>query len=61
MKMDIEGSEYEMLLHLYKKNVLDVVDQMAIEYHSNVGPFKSSIDVFDFIIQQSGVKLLKWV
>jgi hypothetical protein len=61
MKMDIEGSEYEMLLHLYKKNVLDFVDQMAIEYHNNVGPFKSLMDVFDFIIKQSGVKLLKWV
>jgi len=61
VKMDIEGSEYEMLLHLYKNNVLDFIDQMAIENHPYINPFKSSMDVFDFIIKQSGIKVIKWV
>ena len=59
--MDIEGSEYELLLHLYKKNVLHLIDQLAIEQHPDVSPFKTPLDIFDFIINESGVKLLKWV
>jgi hypothetical protein len=50
-----------MLLHLYKNNVLELVDQMAIEHHPNISPFKTYMDVFNFIIKQSNVKLLKWV
>ena len=36
VKMDIEGSEYELLLDLAQKNVLKLIDQLAIEHHENV-------------------------
>ena len=34
LKIDIEGSEYELLLHLIKTGKLHLVDIIAVEYHS---------------------------
>ena len=58
--MDIEGSEYEMLLHWYKNDILDLIDKLALEKHPNMNPLKD-IDFFDYIIKKSGIQKLKWV
>ena len=36
MKIDIEGTEYPLLLHLIKEHLLDRVDIIATEFHSGI-------------------------
>ena len=36
LKMDIEGTEYDLLLHLIKEGSLHLVDLIAIEFHPGV-------------------------
>lgn len=59
--MDIEGAEFELLLHLYKRNCLDLIDQMAIEYHEYISPFTTSIDILNFLMKKNNVKVIKWI
>ncbi len=33
--MDIEGAEFELILHLIKENVLSLIDVLAIEHIIN--------------------------
>jgi FkbM family methyltransferase len=40
VKMDIEGAEFELLVHLIKENVLGLIDTIAIEYHKYMSPYK---------------------
>ncbi len=61
LKVDIEGSEYEMLVHLLKENVLDLIDLMPIEYHTNVAKFKTPEQILNYIYRSFGVKLLRWI
>jgi FkbM family methyltransferase len=61
VKIDIEGSEYELLLHFIRENILDLIDLMPIEYHSNLASFKTAEQAFNFILKSFGIKLLKWV
>ena len=61
VKMDIEGSEYELLLDLAQKNVLKLIDQLAIEHHENVMEFKTPLDVFNFILKKNEIELLNWI
>ena len=61
VKMDIEGSEYELLLDLMQKNVLRIIDQLAIEHHLNVMTFKTPLDVFNYILKKNKVQLINWV
>lgn len=35
VKMDIEGSEYDLIFDLLKKDALKLIDHMAVEFHSN--------------------------
>lgn len=60
LKMDIEGSEYETMLHLYKNNALDLVDIIALEKHPYVNPFNSN-DIIDYLIKKSGVEVVNWI
>ena len=62
--MDIEGSEFELILDLAQKNLLRLIDQLAIEYHNymiDMMAFKTPIDVFNFILKKNGIHLLTWV
>ncbi len=62
--MDIEGSEFELILDLAQKNMLRLIDQLAIEYHHymiDMMAFKTPIDVFNFILKKNGIQLLTWV
>jgi FkbM family methyltransferase len=61
VKIDIEGSEYEMLVHLLKENVLNLIDLMPIEYHTNVAKLITPEQTFNYIFKSFGVKLLQWV
>jgi hypothetical protein len=60
LKMDIEGAEYDLLQDFFKKNVSKLIDHIAIEYHSDLSPFKKPEDVIEFFLKLSGVKLLAW-
>lgn len=33
IKMDIEGEEYNLIPHLYKNNLLNIIDKLYIEWH----------------------------
>lgn len=61
LKIDIEGSEYEMLIHLLKENVVDLIDLIPIEYHRGVSKLKTPEQTFNYIYKSFGVKLLKWI
>jgi FkbM family methyltransferase len=68
VKMDIEGAEYDLLVHLIARRVLFLIDYLAIEYHNTkVGStrrnndIKIEIDVLNNIIQKSNVTLIGWV
>jgi hypothetical protein len=60
VKMDIEGSEYDLLQDFAKKDVFKLVDYIAIEFHTNVSPFQRPEDVLLSLIQLFGVKFLSW-
>ena len=60
IKMDIEGSEYDLLQDFAKKDVFKLVDYIAIEFHTNVSPFQRPEDVLLSLIQLFGVKFLSW-
>ena len=36
LKIDIEGTEYPLLMHLIKEHVLDLVDIIAVEFHRDI-------------------------
>ena len=36
LKIDVEGAEYRILMNLIQKNVLQLVDIIAVEYHNNL-------------------------
>ncbi len=60
IKMDIEGSEYDLLQDFTKKDVFKLIDYIAIEFHTNVSPFQRPEDVLLSLIQLFGVKFLSW-
>jgi FkbM family methyltransferase len=61
MKIDIEGAEYDMILHLFKRDVLRLVDYVAVEYHPNSINVFSAEDAFNYVIKSAGAKPIKWV
>jgi FkbM family methyltransferase len=62
LKVDIEGSEYDLFVHLIVRKVIDLIDYLAIEYHGN--KFKTTKGgeelILDKIFTSSNIKLLKW-
>jgi FkbM family methyltransferase len=65
MKIDIEGAEYDLLLHLIKEGSLNLVDIIAVEYHPKI--VKDSIKNFEILnnfFNQSfdffNVKFIPW-
>jgi FkbM family methyltransferase len=60
VKMDIEGAEYDLLLDFMQKDVLRLIDHIAIEFHPFVSPFKGTEDVLQAIIRLYGANFLNW-
>jgi FkbM family methyltransferase len=60
MKIDIEGAEYDLLLHLFKSGVLNLIDYIAVEYHPDSIDVYSAADAFNYVIKTAGVKHIKW-
>ena len=60
VKMDIEGAEYELLIHLIKTNVLELIDYFFLEFHTNVNKIKSVEEFAKAILVSKNVKYIKW-
>ena len=58
--MDIEGAEFDLLLHLIAQNVLKLIDVFAVENHMYLSPFKDTKDVFSQIFKKLNVSELFW-
>jgi FkbM family methyltransferase len=63
LKMDVEGVENELLVHLIVRKVFDLIDYLAIEYHDDIyGKARRSEDfILNKIFEKSNVTILKWV
>lgn len=60
VKIDIEGAEYDLLLHFIKENVLEKIDYLIIEYHKYVSKFKQPEDVFLQLMKLYGIDFKQW-
>jgi FkbM family methyltransferase len=62
VKMDVEGSEYELLLDWIKNDVLKLVDHLACEFHPYVNKQfdQKATDGFKAIVKFFNVKLINW-
>ena len=60
VKMDIEGAEYDLLQDFIKKDVIKLIDYIAVEFHSMLSPFKRPEDLFISLIKIFGVQFLPW-
>ena len=54
IKMDIEGSEVEVINDLDKHNILSKIDKFVIEYHHKINGQKSSLGDFLKIFEKHG-------
>jgi FkbM family methyltransferase len=61
VKMDIEGAEFELLVHLIKENVLGLIDTLAIEYHKYMSPYKSEYALFSKIFKKYNIDEKNWL
>ena len=61
VKMDIEGAEFELLVHLIKENVLGLIDTIAIEYHKYMSPYKSEYALFSKIFKKYNIDEKNWL
>ena len=60
VKMDVEGAEFDIIMHLLKQNALKYIDVLAVEYHFEMAPFKTPTDVLSLIYKTFGVKEAVW-
>ena len=51
LKMDIEGTEYDILIDLIKKDAFKYIDFIAVEFHEFVSPYKTPEDLFRHLIK----------
>jgi FkbM family methyltransferase len=61
-KMDIEGSEFQVLRHLIKEKTILRIKEIYIEFHERFMPSESKHTVDDLVktIQNMGVKVNTW-
>ena len=61
-KMDIEGSEFQVLRHLIKEKTIMRIKEIYIEFHERFMPSESKHTVDDLVktIQNMGVKVNTW-
>ena len=63
MKIDIEGTEYPLLLHLIKENALNLVDILAVEYHREIVkdmPIKIIENFVTEYLKYYNISTVKW-
>ena len=60
VKMDIEGEEYNLIMHLIKENALKLIDVIVVEYHTYVNPFKKVEDVFSNLFKLYNISESRW-
>lgn len=60
IKMDIEGSEYDLLLDFMKKDVYKFIDYLAVEFHPQITRFKTVDSVFLEIMKMYDTKYVRW-
>lgn len=60
VKMDVEGAEYDLLLDFMRKDVMRLIDYMAVEFHPFIETQHSKESVFKEIIHIMGVKFVEW-
>lgn len=60
VKIDIEGAEYDLLMHFIKNNVLEKIDYLIIEYHKYLSKFKTPEDVFNSIFKLYNIEFKQW-
>jgi FkbM family methyltransferase len=60
MKIDIEGTEYPLLRHLIKKDVLSLVDVIAVEYHDRFIKNETSIEDIQLYFKKCNIKSVSW-
>ncbi len=60
LKMDIEGSEYDLLLHFIKENVLSLIDYIGIEYHPYLSPYANVNEFFSLLFKAKNINEFKW-
>ena len=58
VKMDVEGSEYDLLQDFIVKDVAKLIDFMGVEFHDFVSPFKTPNDVFKSLYSLQGIKII---
>ena len=60
IKMDIEGEEYNLIIHLLKENALRLIDVIVVEYHTYVNPFKTVEGAFSSLFQLYNITQSSW-
>lgn len=61
VKMDIEGSEFDLLLHFIKENVLNYIDYIGVEYHGiELSPYKNFKEFFSELFKLKRLNEFKW-
>lgn len=63
MKIDIEGTEYKLLLHLLKQDTLKLIDIIAIEFHPRLAndiPYKNLDEFFVQYLKIFDIKFIPW-
>jgi len=61
-KMDIEGSEFNVLRHLIKENTISLIDEIYVEFHQRFIENESKETELDLInnIESLGVTINRW-
>lgn len=60
VKMDIEGAEYDLLKDFQKKDTFKLIDFIAVEFHDFVSPYPKAESDFVQMINETGMKFVKW-
>ena len=60
LKMDIEGSEYDIIFHLMAEHVFSLIDEIGVEYHGYLSPFKSVEDLFSQYFKRMKTHEFNW-
>lgn len=60
VKIDIEGAEYDLIVDFIKKDVLKLIDYIAVEFHPYISPYKTPEDLFYKIMGLNNIKFTNW-
>lgn len=60
VKIDIEGAEYDLIMHLIKENAIEKIDYLIIEFHKYLSKFKEPEDVFSSLFKLYNISYKSW-